>query len=128
MRIFSADAHVTKHKIQMNQFIISFGDTVPNLPLLVEKPWRLVLLWLSANFQWEQLLKIFLCQVLGIVGGTYLEQFSNEKDILRIRRAQKADTEKAKRRRKELKFKKVVKDDKKQRTEGVTYSAGSFNT
>ena len=71
--------------------------------------------------------KNILCQALGIVGGTYLEQFSNEKDMIRIRKAQKAGAEKAKRKRKELKFKKVVKDDKKKRTEGVTYSAGSFN-
>ena len=71
--------------------------------------------------------KNILCQALGIVGGTYLEQFSNEKDMIRIRKAQKAGTEKAKRKRKELKFKKVLKDDKKKRTEGVTYSAGSFN-
>ena len=68
-----------------------------------------------------------LCQVLGIPPGMYLERNSVRKDIKRLEKAEIASQEGAKLRRKQLKFKKTVKDNQMKQKEGQTYKGGQFN-
>ena len=71
--------------------------------------------------------RTMLCKLLGIVPGFYLEKASNEKDHKRLKKSLKASTDVAKKRRKQLKYNKVSLEQKKKGTEGIMYSAGSFD-
>ena len=68
-----------------------------------------------------------ICKVLGIEPGLFLEKASNEKDAKRLKKSLKASTEVAKNRRKQLKYNKATQEQKKKRTEGIMYAAGSFD-
>ena len=68
-----------------------------------------------------------LCQVLGITPGVYLQKYSVRKDIKRLEKAEVASQEGTKQRRKELKFKKTVRDSQVKQKEGQTYKGGQFD-
>ena len=67
------------------------------------------------------------CKLLGIEPGDFLQRSSSEKDISRLKKAENANQESTKKRRRALKYKKNAKEQKKQSIEGTTYSSGSFN-
>eukprot|EP00112_Aurelia_sp_Birch-Aquarium-sp1_P002811 Seg1311.5 transcript_id=Seg1311.5/GoldUCD/mRNA.D3Y31 product="hypothetical protein" protein_id=Seg1311.5/GoldUCD/D3Y31 len=67
------------------------------------------------------------CKLLGIEPGDFLQKSSSEKDISRIKKAEKAGKETTKKRRRALKYKKSAQEQKKQSNEGTTYASGSFN-
>ena len=68
-----------------------------------------------------------LCTVLQLKPGRNLEIFSKRKDIKRVRCAEAAVTFKAKKRRRQLKYEKTIKDRNIASSEGSTYEAGKFN-
>ena len=67
-----------------------------------------------------------LCKAMGILEGDYLVQAGIQKDIQRIKLAEKKSREEWKDRRKRLKFNKSTQSAKKSCKEGQTYAAGLF--
>ena len=67
-------------------------------------------------------------EILNIEPGANLKASNLERDIKRIRRAELAVTFKAKKRRKQLKYKSLDKGKSAARAEGELYSAGKFNS
>ena len=59
--------------------------------------------------------------------GKFLQQNSISADKKRLKKAEIASSFQAKKRRKELKFSRAVKDQNSKEKEGPTYSAGAFN-
>ena len=68
-----------------------------------------------------------ICKVMGMEPGFYLEKGSMEKDIKRVKKAEKASRKEAKTRRKQLKYSKVATQRKCTKAEGKTYEAGAFS-
>ena len=68
-----------------------------------------------------------LCSILQMQPGRNLEVFSKRKDMKRVRCAEIAVSHKAKKRRRELKYEKTMKDRNTANSEGSTYEAGKFN-
>ena len=68
-----------------------------------------------------------LCRVLGMTPGVYFERHSVRKDIKRLEKANIASQEGTKKRRKQLKFNKTIKDHQVKQNEGQTYEGGQFN-
>lgn len=71
--------------------------------------------------------KTVLCRVLSMEAGSYMQESCRVKSLKRLSKAEKASTEAAKKRRKQLKFKTTSQDQKTKDGEGVTYSAGNFS-
>ena len=68
-----------------------------------------------------------LCNLVGFDAGKFLQQNSISADKKRLKKAEIASSFQAKKRRKELKFSRAVKDQNSKEKEGPTYSAGAFN-
>ena len=71
--------------------------------------------------------KELLCQVLGMTPGKYFKEAAKQKSLKRIAKADTANRDAIKKRRKQLKFKKTAQEQKTKTTEGETYAAGSFD-
>ena len=71
--------------------------------------------------------KDVLCKMLGFSPGVYLKQSSKQQDRKRLMKAAKASSDLAKKRRKELKFKKSGVEKNQLAKEGDTYQPGSFD-
>eukprot|EP00795_Rhopilema_esculentum_P002650 gene2650-847_t len=71
--------------------------------------------------------KNMIFQVMGIEPGKYLERSGIAKDVKRIRKAERAMTTTAKKRRKELKFKKSRSSKDASKREGKMYESGGFD-
>ena len=67
-----------------------------------------------------------LCRILGIEQGLHSQVFARKKTLKRLKKARIASTDTAKKRRKELKYKKLSLDQNLKDAEGETYSAGAF--
>ena len=59
--------------------------------------------------------------------GEYLKRYVHSDNIKRLKRAEKASTAIAKKRRRALKFKKLAKTKEKASQEGASYAAGKFD-
>ena len=71
--------------------------------------------------------KEMLCQVLGITPVKYLKEGNRKKSQKRIAKAEIVNTLAAKKRRKQLNFKKTTQEQRSKNSEGGTYAAGTFN-
>ena len=70
--------------------------------------------------------KEVLCRVLGFSPGEFLEQSTRSEDSKRLSKSILASLDEAKKRRRQLKFKKSKVQQKKIVCEGKTYKSGSF--
>ena len=68
-----------------------------------------------------------LCKVLGIIPGEFLKEGTRRKSIKRLSKAEVANSEAARKRRKQLKYKRSSQEQKTKTSEGETYAAGAFN-
>ena len=71
--------------------------------------------------------KVALCKALKLDPGKNLESSASKIDAERVKRAETACQEATKKRRKNLKYKKQSKEQKKKSQEGESYVAGGFN-
>ena len=67
-----------------------------------------------------------ICKVMQLEPGTALKEAARKRDLTRLKRAEKAASEPAKKRRKCLKYCQLKKDESTKKTEGETYGAGAF--
>ena len=81
----------------------------------------------ACQFSMGASFKSTLCKVLNMEAGSFMEEASRKKDLKRLSKAEKAHSLAAKKRRRELKFKSSVQEQKTKDSEGVTYCAGTFN-
>ena len=75
---------------------------------------------MGASFQ------IVMCRVMELEPGKILKETAKKKDLKRLKRAEKAASAQAKKRRKLLKYNQLKETDTKKSTEGETYGAGAF--
>ena len=80
----------------------------------------------ACQFSMGATFKVLLLNVLGMEAGENLKRFSRDKDCKRIKIAEKASSEAAKKQRKKLKYEKIKIDQKAKKDEGETYCAGAF--
>ena len=80
----------------------------------------------ACQFSMGATFKVVLCKTLGMVPGEHLTKAAISKSANRIQLAEKACSEPAKMRRKQLKYKRQSKEQNKKTQEGETYAAGCF--
>ena len=80
------------------------------------------------QFQMGASFRIVLCRILGIQPGVNLAKSSQEKDMKRLRKAEKKCSTPVKKRRRQLKYKSTTNDQKNKEKEGSTYLSGGFNS
>ena len=71
--------------------------------------------------------KTLLYKCLGVEPGAYIQSATRAKSAKRLKLAEKACSEDAKRKRKQLKYHNVTKEMKQKQKEGTTYAAGDFS-
>ena len=81
----------------------------------------------GCQFSMGATFKTLLCKCLGIEPGDYMQSAMSAKSAKRLQLAEKASSQDAKRRRKQLKYKNVVKEVRQKQQEGATYAAGDFS-
>ena len=81
----------------------------------------------ACQFVTGQSFNKILFTVLQLQPGRNLELFSKRKDIKRVRYAEEAISIKAKKRKRQLKYEKTLKDRIATNSEGSTYKPGGFN-
>ena len=67
-----------------------------------------------------------ICKAMQLEPGAVLKETAREKDLKRLKRAEKAVGEPAKKWRKCLKYSNLKKDETAKKTEDIAYSAGAF--
>ena len=80
----------------------------------------------ACQFSMGATFKVLLLNLLGMEAGESLKRFVKEKDCERIKLAEKASSEAAKKHRKKLKYEQIKVDQKAKKGEGETYGAGLF--
>ena len=80
----------------------------------------------ACQFSMGATFKVLLFNLLGMEAGENLKRFLKDRDDERIKIAEKASSEAAKKRRKELKYVQIRGDQKTKTAEGETYGAGLF--
>ena len=81
----------------------------------------------ACQFSMGATFKTLLCKFLGVQAGDYMQSAMRARSAKRIQLAEKASSQDVKRRRKQLKYKNVVKEMKQKQQEGNTYAAGDFS-
>ena len=81
----------------------------------------------ACQFSMGASFKEVLCQMLNMTPGKYLQSYVHTDTVQRLKRAEKASKSIVKKRRRDLKFKKLAKSKEKASQEGETYAAGKFD-
>ena len=71
--------------------------------------------------------KEVLCNVLGIIPGEFLKEGMRKKSFKRISKAEIANSQASRKRRRQLRYTNSSQDQKAKTSEGETYGAGAFN-
>ena len=80
----------------------------------------------ACQFSMGSTFKVLLLKLLGMEAGENMKRFLKDKDDERIKIAEKASSEAAKKHRKRLKYEQIESDQKTKIDEGETYGAGLF--
>ncbi len=80
----------------------------------------------TCQFSMGATFKVLLFNLLGMEAGQSVKRYLNEKDAARVKLAEKASSEVAKKHRKKLKYQKIKIDQNTKKDEGETYGAGLF--
>ncbi len=99
----------------------------PNINFAGRKTVETDVLLSLCQFSMGATFKELLCRVLGIMPGEYLRDGTRKKTLRRLSKAELANTQVAKKRRKQWKYKKTSQEQKTKTSEGQTYASGQFN-
>ena len=80
----------------------------------------------TCQFSMGATFKVLLFNLLGMEAGQSVKRYLNKKDAARVKLAEKASSEVAKKHRKQLKYQKIKIDQNTKKDEGETYGAGLF--